>query len=48
MKAIKKEAKCQGKISWATIPKPAAGFNQREGESESPETLKAMRQEIDD
>ena len=48
MKVIKKEAKCQGKISPATIPKPATSFSQKEGESLSPETLKAMRQEIVD
>lgn len=48
MKVIEKDAKSQGKISRATIPKPATGFHQREGESLSPETLKAMRQESDD
>lgn len=30
MKVIKKEAKCQGRILRATIPKPATSFSQRE------------------
>lgn len=43
MNIIKKEVQCQGKISWAVTPEPAAGFRQRWGQSLSPETLEAVK-----
>lgn len=48
MNIVKKEAKCQGKISQAVIPKLAAGFRQRWGQSLLPEILKAVKLKIDD